>query len=98
MKRYAVPYHYVDYENVESTSYVEIIEAESPEEAKSKVYDMIKEYELAQARVDHFDIELLPEELEELILPINYDGDKMEGDEGFFIGDTTEIKAIRKRK
>ena len=96
MKRYAVPYHYVDYENVESTSYVEIIEAESPEEAKSKVYDIILLYEMEQAKEGEEG--LTDEELEELILPINYDGDKMEGDEGFFIGDATEIKAIRKRK
>ena len=95
MKRYAVPYHYVDYENVESTSYVEIIEAESPQEAKSKLYDMIKEHESEQVDEDEYETD---EELEDLILPINYDGDKMEGDEGFFIGDATEIKQIRKRK
>jgi len=95
MKRYAVPYMYLCRGEVtQSSSYVEIVEAENGTQAMEITYDKVLLYEMEKAQEEHEDDPKTNEELIELIVEIVYQGDEIEGDEGFFIDKPIELPGI----
>lgn len=89
-------YHICIYQDevTQSSSYVKIVEAENGIEAMEITYDKVLLYEMEKAQEEHEDDPKTNEELLELTIEIIYQGDVIEGNEGFSIGEPIELPGI----